>query len=69
MLSVGEIKLYVGFFGSNSLRKTGIICHNWLVTDGRPVLEHIQHNHSYHLPPESAGALQRPVTRDKQKGT
>ncbi|XP_069679094.1 segmentation protein cap'n'collar isoform X6 [Periplaneta americana] len=37
-------------------------------SDARPALEHIQHNHSYHLPPESAGAMQRPVARDKQKG-
>lgn len=57
------------FFVSKSLRKKSVIYQNWLVTDGRPILEHIQHNHSYHLPPESAGALQRPVTRDKQKGT
>jgi hypothetical protein len=58
----------IGFFSRKSLRKIGVIYQNWLVTDGRPILEHIQHNHSYHLPPESAGALQRPVTRDKQKG-
>ncbi|KAK7866382.1 hypothetical protein R5R35_009813 [Gryllus longicercus] len=36
--------------------------------DARPNLEHVQHNHSYHLPPESSGNMQRPVARDKQKG-
>ncbi|XP_063231809.1 segmentation protein cap'n'collar isoform X3 [Bacillus rossius redtenbacheri] len=34
----------------------------------RQSLDHVQHNHTYHLPPESMGALQRPVTRDKQRG-
>nr|CAH7717556.1 unnamed protein product [Callosobruchus chinensis] len=28
----------------------------------------IQHNHTYHLPPESSGAMQRPLSRDKKKG-
>ena len=43
-------------------------CFTIYVSDGRPALEHIQHNHSYHLPPESSGAMQRPLTRDKLKG-
>ncbi|CAH1256146.1 unnamed protein product [Diabrotica balteata] len=30
-------------------------------------VNHIQHNHTYHLPAESAGAMQRPVLRDKSK--
>ncbi|XP_017777366.1 PREDICTED: segmentation protein cap'n'collar-like isoform X2 [Nicrophorus vespilloides] len=30
-------------------------------------LEHIQHNHTYHLPVESTGAMQRPISRDKMK--
>ncbi|XP_075223334.1 NFE2 like bZIP transcription factor cap-n-collar isoform X2 [Lycorma delicatula] len=34
----------------------------------RTPLEHVAHNHTYHLPPEQAGAMQRPITRDKQKG-
>ncbi|XP_018327033.1 segmentation protein cap'n'collar isoform X2 [Agrilus planipennis] len=35
---------------------------------GRNPLDHIQHNHTYHLPSENAGAMQRPVSRDKLKG-
>nr|CAI5826840.1 unnamed protein product [Callosobruchus analis] len=31
-------------------------------------IDHIQHNHTYHLPPESSGAMQRPLSRDKKKG-
>jgi nuclear factor erythroid 2 len=38
--------------------------HNHLV---RNSLDHIQHNHTYHLPTESTGAMQRPVSRDKSK--
>ncbi|KAK9695215.1 bZIP Maf transcription factor [Popillia japonica] len=34
---------------------------------GRPPIDHIQHNHTYHLPVESTGAMQRPVSRDKIK--
>ncbi|XP_065166465.1 segmentation protein cap'n'collar isoform X1 [Atheta coriaria] len=30
-------------------------------------LEHVQHNHTYHLPAENTGAMQRPVSRDKAK--
>ncbi|XP_023246315.1 segmentation protein cap'n'collar isoform X2 [Copidosoma floridanum] len=32
----------------------------------RSGLEHVQHNHTYHMPPESSGSLQRPVSRDKK---
>ncbi|CAH1121029.1 unnamed protein product [Ceutorhynchus assimilis] len=28
---------------------------------------HVQHNHSYHLPAENSGVMQRPVSRDKGK--
>ncbi|CAH0561854.1 unnamed protein product [Brassicogethes aeneus] len=31
----------------------------------RNPIEHVQHNHTYHLPAESSGAVQRPVSRDK----
>ncbi|VEN51713.1 unnamed protein product [Callosobruchus maculatus] len=31
-------------------------------------IDHIQHNHTYHLPPESSGVMQRPLSRDKKKG-
>ncbi|XP_022900817.1 segmentation protein cap'n'collar isoform X2 [Onthophagus taurus] len=34
---------------------------------GRSPIDHIQHNHTYHLPVESTGAMQRPVSRDKGK--
>ncbi|XP_067012719.1 segmentation protein cap'n'collar isoform X4 [Anabrus simplex] len=34
----------------------------------RPSMEQVHHNHSYHVPPESSGAMQRPVARDKLKG-
>lgn len=33
----------------------------------RNPVNHIQHNHTYHLPAESSGAMQRPVIRDKSK--
>ncbi|KAJ8936693.1 hypothetical protein NQ318_012512 [Aromia moschata] len=33
----------------------------------RNSIDHIQHNHTYHLPAESSGAMQRPVSRDKSK--
>lgn len=33
----------------------------------RNSIDHIQHNHSYHLPAESSGAMQRPISRDKTK--
>lgn len=33
----------------------------------RPAIEHVQHNHTYHLPAESTGAMQRPISRDKMK--
>ncbi|XP_018578767.1 segmentation protein cap'n'collar isoform X1 [Anoplophora glabripennis] len=29
--------------------------------------DHIQHNHTYHLPAESSGVMQRPISRDKSK--
>uniref|UniRef100_A0A1B6DPB8 BZIP domain-containing protein n=3 Tax=Clastoptera arizonana TaxID=38151 RepID=A0A1B6DPB8_9HEMI len=32
----------------------------------RPPLEHVNHNHTYHMPPEQTGAMQRPITRDKK---
>lgn len=32
-----------------------------------PRVDHIQHNHTYHLPAENSGAMQRPVSRDKGK--
>ncbi|XP_014300320.1 segmentation protein cap'n'collar isoform X2 [Microplitis demolitor] len=32
---------------------------------GRTSLEHIHHNHTYHLPPDSSGTM-RPLTRDKK---
>ncbi|KAJ8684050.1 hypothetical protein QAD02_019842, partial [Eretmocerus hayati] len=32
----------------------------------RSSLEQIHHNHTYHLPPESSGTLQRPISRDKK---
>lgn len=35
----------------------------------RPSIEHVIHNHTYHLPPDQTGAMQRPLARDKQKGT
>lgn len=34
---------------------------------GRSPIDHIQHNHTYHLPVESTGAMQRPLSRDKVK--
>ncbi|XP_051160355.1 segmentation protein cap'n'collar isoform X2 [Leptopilina boulardi] len=33
---------------------------------GRSAIEHIHHNHTYHLPAESSGSLQRPLSRDKK---
>ncbi|KAH1029935.1 hypothetical protein HUJ05_003081 [Dendroctonus ponderosae] len=30
-------------------------------------VDHIQHNHTYHLPAENSGPMQRPVSRDKGK--
>ncbi|XP_060516448.1 segmentation protein cap'n'collar isoform X2 [Cylas formicarius] len=33
----------------------------------RSPADHIQHNHSYHLPAENSGVMQRPVSRDKSK--
>lgn len=33
----------------------------------RTNLDHIHHNHTYHLPPEGAVVLQRPMARDKAK--
>ncbi|KAL1492850.1 hypothetical protein ABEB36_011030 [Hypothenemus hampei] len=33
----------------------------------RTPVDHIQHNHTYHLPAENAGVMQRPVSRDKGK--
>lgn len=33
----------------------------------RSSVEHIHHNHSYHLPAESSGSIQRPISRDKVK--
>lgn len=36
-------------------------------TMGRSPIHHVQHNHTYHLPVENTGAMQRPVSRDKGK--
>ncbi|XP_020288478.1 segmentation protein cap'n'collar isoform X2 [Pseudomyrmex gracilis] len=33
---------------------------------GRSAIEHVHHNHTYHLPAESSGSLQRPISRDKK---
>ncbi|XP_015585303.1 segmentation protein cap'n'collar isoform X2 [Cephus cinctus] len=33
---------------------------------GRSAIEHVQHNHTYHLPAENSGSLQRSLTRDKK---
>lgn len=33
----------------------------------RNPVDHVQHNHTYHLPVESTGAMQRPLSRDKSK--
>ncbi|KAK9299830.1 hypothetical protein QLX08_007280 [Tetragonisca angustula] len=33
---------------------------------GRSAVEHVHHNHTYHMPAESSGSLQRPVSRDKK---
>uniref|UniRef100_A0A0C9RBZ4 Cnc_2 protein n=2 Tax=Fopius arisanus TaxID=64838 RepID=A0A0C9RBZ4_9HYME len=33
---------------------------------GRTALEHIHHNHTYHLPGDSSGPMQRPLSRDKK---
>ncbi|XP_044018765.1 segmentation protein cap'n'collar-like isoform X2 [Aphidius gifuensis] len=33
---------------------------------GRTPLDHVQHNHTYHLPADSLGAMQRPLSRDKK---
>lgn len=33
----------------------------------RNPIDHVQHNHTYHLPAESTGAMQRPLSRDKSK--
>lgn len=35
---------------------------------GRTPIDHVQHNHTYHLPAENTGAMQRPLSRDKSKG-
>ncbi|XP_076245895.1 NFE2 like bZIP transcription factor cap-n-collar isoform X2 [Calliopsis andreniformis] len=32
----------------------------------RSAIEHVHHNHTYHLPAESSGSLQRPISRDKK---
>lgn len=37
-----------------------------LLFSGRSAIEHVHHNHTYHLPAESSGSLQRPVSRDKK---
>lgn len=34
---------------------------------GRTPLDHVHHNHTYNLPPESTGTMQRPIFRDKGK--
>lgn len=34
---------------------------------GRSPIDHVQHNHTYHLPAENTGAMQRPLSRDKSK--
>ncbi|KAF5294494.1 hypothetical protein FQR65_LT01620 [Abscondita terminalis] len=34
---------------------------------GRSLIHNVHHNHTYHLPVESDGAMQRPVSRDKGK--
>lgn len=34
---------------------------------GRSPIDHVQHNHTYHLPVENTGAMQRPLSRDKCK--
>nr|AUA18023.1 cap-n-collar isoform C2 [Leptinotarsa decemlineata] len=33
----------------------------------RNPVDHIQHNHTYHLPAENSGVMQRPISRDKAK--
>lgn len=33
---------------------------------GRTALEHVHHNHTYHLPPDTSGTMQRPLSRDKK---
>lgn len=33
----------------------------------RTSVDHVQHNHTYHLPAENSGVMQRPVCRDKSK--
>lgn len=33
----------------------------------RPPIDPLQHNHTYHLPVENNGAMQRPLSRDKGK--
>nr|XP_050851166.1 segmentation protein cap'n'collar isoform X3 [Vespula vulgaris] len=33
---------------------------------GRSAIEHVHHNHTYHLPAESSASLQRPLSRDKK---
>jgi len=38
-----------------------------LHTGMRAPVEHVIHNHTYHLPPDQTGAMQRPLARDKQK--
>lgn len=38
--------------------------HNQMI---RSPINQVQHNHTYHLPAENMGAMQRPVSRDKSK--
>ncbi|KAK0160179.1 hypothetical protein PV328_007609 [Microctonus aethiopoides] len=33
---------------------------------GRTALEHVHHNHTYHLPSDTSGTMQRPLSRDKK---
>ncbi|XP_015117175.1 segmentation protein cap'n'collar isoform X2 [Diachasma alloeum] len=33
---------------------------------GRTALEHVHHNHTYHLPGDNSGPMQRPLSRDKK---
>ncbi|XP_039282472.1 segmentation protein cap'n'collar isoform X2 [Nilaparvata lugens] len=34
----------------------------------RTPMEHVAHNHTYHLPPEQTGVMQRPMSREKLRG-
>lgn len=53
-----------------SKRDVSGIKHNntcfFFISSGRSAIEHVHHNHTYHLPAESSGSLQRPVSRDKK---